>query len=193
MKKLILLSAIIAVSTVCQSYSAVLITNFSEAISADAPWVWSSGNTTLSITSPNSNAGAIYPTNGLTQFSIGSNNQLQLTLASTVSGGVTPGGGFRISLESQNGGLATAVFNWSTFVSSTTGTSTFSTTGGFNPSQVVNWNIFDGGSGGTGGLTGARLTSLQAVQAVPEPSTYALLAVGAVGLFLSFRRRKVQA
>jgi hypothetical protein len=27
---------------------------------------------------------------------------------------------------------------------------------------------------------------------VPEPSTYALLAIGAVGLFLSFRRRKVQ-
>jgi hypothetical protein len=31
------------------------------------------------------------------------------------------------------------------------------------------------------------------VGAVPEPSTYALLAVGAVGLLLSFRRRKVQA
>jgi hypothetical protein len=190
MKKLILLSAIIAVSTVCQSYSAVLITNFSEAITADAPWVWSSGNDTLSITSPNGNTGAIYSTDGLTQFSIGSNNQLQLTLANTVSGGVTPGGGFRISLESLNGGLATAVFNWSTFVSSTTGTSTFSTAAGFNPSEVVQWNIFDGGSGGTGGLTGATLTSLQAV---PEPSTYALLAIGAVGLFLSFRRRKVQA
>jgi hypothetical protein len=29
--------------------------------------------------------------------------------------------------------------------------------------------------------------------AVPEPSTYALLSIGALGLFLSFRRRKVQA
>jgi len=29
--------------------------------------------------------------------------------------------------------------------------------------------------------------------AVPEPSTYALLATGALGLFLSFRRRQVQA
>ena len=37
--------------------------------------------------------------------------------------------------------------------------------------------------------------SFQAVSttAVPEPSTYALLAIGAVGLFFSFRRRKVQA
>ena len=37
---------------------------------------------------------------------------------------------------------------------------------------------------------GSPLVSLAAV---PEPSTYALLAIGAVGLFLSFRRRKVQA
>ena len=29
--------------------------------------------------------------------------------------------------------------------------------------------------------------------AVPEPSTYALTAVGALGFLLSFRRRKVQA
>jgi hypothetical protein len=35
--------------------------------------------------------------------------------------------------------------------------------------------------------------SLRFASAVPEPSTYALMAVGAVGLFLSFRRRKVQA
>jgi hypothetical protein len=72
MKKLILLSAIIAVSTVCHSYSAVFITNFTEAITADAPWVWSSGNATLSITSPNSNAGALYPDSPVTAFTIGS-------------------------------------------------------------------------------------------------------------------------
>jgi hypothetical protein len=189
MKKLIALSAIIAVSTVCYSYSAVLITNFSEPITADAPWVWSSANATLSITSPNSSAGSLYPDSPVTAYSIGSNNQFQLTLANTVSGGVTPGGGFRVSLESNGGGAATAIFSWSTFTTSTTGTATFSTSGGFNPSEVVQWNIFDGGSGGTGALTGARLTSLQAV---PEPSTYALLAIAAVGFFLSIRRRKVQ-
>jgi hypothetical protein len=35
------------------------------------------------------------------------------------------------------------------------------------------------------------LTQLR-VTAVPEPSTYALLAIAAVGFFLSIRRRKVQ-
>jgi hypothetical protein len=43
-----------------------------------------------------------------------------------------------------------------------------------------------GAIGGPAGWSGFTTT-------VPEPSTYALLAVGAVGLFLSFRRRKLQA
>ncbi len=52
-----------------------------------------------------------------------------------------------------------------------------------NPSTlIISWN-----DSGTPAVT---MTSLAAV---PEPSTYALMAVGAVGLFLSFRRRKVQA
>lgn len=49
-----------------------------------------------------------------------------------------------------------------------------------NPGNlIISWN-----DGGTPNVT---MTSLSAV---PEPSTYALLAIGAVGLFFSFRRRK---
>jgi hypothetical protein len=60
----------------------------------------------------------------------------------------------------------------------------------FTANTVVN-NL----SGFTGGSYSynAGTPSLALASAVPEPSTYALLAVGAVGLFLSFRRRKVQA
>ena len=60
----------------------------------------------------------------------------------------------------------------------------------FTTNTVVN-NL----SGFTGGSYSynAGTPSVALASAVPEPSTYALLAVGAVGLFLSFRRRKVQA
>ncbi len=191
MKKLTSLLAItVIVASINYSSAQVTITNFNEAITADSPWNWNSGTKTLSISAPNNNQGALYPDSPVTAFSIGSNNQLQLTLANTVTGGVTPGGGFRISLESTGGGLATAIFNWSTFTTSTSGVSTFTTSGGFNSSSVIQWNIFDGGSGNTGGLTGASLVSLQAV---PEPSTYALMALGGLVVFFMVRRRKVQA
>jgi hypothetical protein len=49
--------------------------------------------------------------------------------------------------------------------------------------------VFDG-VGST--ITSMTVSNLN-YSAVPEPSTYALLAIGALGLFLSFRRRKVQA
>jgi hypothetical protein len=191
MKKTLSLIAI-AVSLVSINHAGaqVTITNFSEAISADSPWNWSAGNKTLSITAPNNNAGLLYPDSSFTAINIGSNNQLQLTLANTLTGGVNPGGGFQISLESSNGGGALANFLWSTFVTSTTGTATFTTSGGFQSNSVINWNILDGGAGSTGGLTGAQLVSLQAV---PEPSTYALMALGGLVLFFIARRRKVQA
>ena len=52
-----------------------------------------------------------------------------------------------------------------------------------NPSTlIISWND-----------SGTPTVTMTSLSAVPEPSTYALLAVGAVGLFLSFRRRKVQA
>jgi hypothetical protein len=58
---------------------------------------------------------------------------------------------------------------------------------GFTSSTVALVGSISGAS-----AAGANTITLSS-GAVPEPSTYALLAVGAVGLSLSFRRRKVQA
>ena len=54
-------------------------------------------------------------------------------------------------------------------------------------------NALTAGQGGTLSNIDLSPGSSGGFTTVPEPSTYALLAVGAVGLFLSFRRRKVQA
>ena len=98
-----------------------------------------------------------------------------------------------ITLEDGSGGDQISTnFSWASF---TTGVSTPVTValganpGSFDYADVVNWNLNSGGNGNNMNVT---LTQLR-VTAVPEPSTYALLAIGALGLFLSFRRRKVQA
>lgn len=61
---------------------------------------------------------------------------------------------------------------------------------GFNLSQVTSytWTWSDPSS-----AVSISNSSFAAVSAVPEPSTYALMAIGAVGLFLAARRRKAQA
>jgi hypothetical protein len=168
----------------------VTISDFSEAISSDAPWVWNSGNKTITISGPNSSAGLIYPDSEISMDISSAGTKFKLTMSSLVS--VTnPGGGFFVSLESTGGGLATGTFNWSAFTTSVVNETTFSTSGGFNPATVVNWNIGDGGNGGSGTLTGGA--SLVSLQVVPEPSTYALMALGGLVLFFAIRRRSAQA
>ncbi len=80
------------------------------------------------------------------------------------------------------------VLNDPTWIAPTFGISS-SNSVNFTANTVVN-NLsgFTGGSYNYGGATISVSLS-----AVPEPSTYALLAIGALGLLLSFRRRKVQA
>jgi hypothetical protein len=186
MKKIVLLvSACVSLVANSALSQGVLITQFNEAISADSPWVWNSGNKTITA-GTNTSAGALYPDETFSAIDIGSNTSIQLTLSSPVT--TSPGGGFRVSLESTGGGLATAVFSYASFASATVGNSTFSTAGGFNPAQVINWNIFDGGSGSSGSLA----MSVSELRVVPEPSTYALMALGGLALFFIARRRKAQ-
>ena len=187
---LTLFSTLVFATAASLQAAPVTISDFSEAISSDAPWVWNSGNKTITISGPNSSSGLIYPDSEISMDISSAGTKFKLTMSSLVS--VTnPGGGFFVSLESLGGGLATGTFNWADFTTSVVNETTFSTSGGFNPASVVNWNIGDGGNGGTGTLTGGA--SLVSLQVVPEPSTYALMALGGLGLFLASRRRKAQA
>ena len=187
------LTSIVSLASVLNA--SVSITNFdvAEAIASDSPWSWTQGSKTLTITG-NNDSGSLYPDTPST-VNILDNTKLKITLASLITS--NPGGGFVVTLQGGAGpnDIATAEFTWNSFTSGQPGAAveneaTISTFGSFNPANVSSWNISDGGKGGTSNLSGASFVSLQAV---PEPSTYALLAIGGLGLFLAARRRKVQA
>jgi hypothetical protein len=194
MKKIVaIFTSLVAVASVINA--SVTITNFdvAESIAADAPWAWNQGSKTLTITS-NTDAGALYPESPFT-VNILDNTKLKITLASLITS--NPGGGFVVTLQGgiNPNDIATAQFTWNSFTSGQPGAAvaneaTITTFGSFNPANVSSWNISDGGNGGAGSLSGASFVSLQAV---PEPSTYALMALGGLVLFFMIRRRKVQA
>jgi hypothetical protein len=189
MKKLAILPTLFLAATLSVSSAApVLITDFTESITADAPWTWTSGTKTLTI-SGNNDQGVMFPDTA-PALNLTGNNQITITLASLIV--TNPGGGFYFTLEDSGGKTATATFNWNSFTSGQSGAS-LSNTASLNPelsfdaSNVINWNLADGGSGGSGNLSGASFVS---VQAVPEPGAYALMAVAGVAWFAFARRRK---
>jgi len=192
MKKTTLLIATIAALSASSLFSAPLVlTNFASTVASDGGWTYTSATSTLS--GPQAAAAVLFPDPQPSEFSlltVGSNSTLRLELTATVT--TSPTGGFTISLEDFSGKQISTNFSWAAFgtgVSTPVTVALGSDPGGFNYARVSNWNLNSGGNGNT---MNVALTQLR-VTAVPEPSTYALLAVGAVGLFLSFRRRKVQA
>lgn len=192
MKKTTLLIATIAALSVNSLFSAPLVlSNFGSSVLSDGGWTYTPGTSTLS--GLQAGAALLYPDPAPSAFSlltVGSSANLQLELTATVT--TSPTGGFTITLEDGSGAdqISTS-FNWASF---TPGVSTPVTValganpGTFDYTNVVNWNL---NSGGNGNSMNVALTQLR-VTAVPEPSTCALLAIGALGLSLSFRRRKVQ-
>jgi hypothetical protein len=126
-----------------------------------------------------------------TPFTLANINSKNLFLNFSLSG-TNPNSSFHIDLYDQTFANVYTFTGTTTSASSTTSdvALTYSSLSGSAFSSFAAASLaFDGSGSAISSMTVSNLN----YAAVPEPSTYALLAVGAVGLFLSFRRRKVQA
>jgi hypothetical protein len=104
--------------------------------------------------------------------------------------GTNPNSGFHIDLYNSDGTryyTFTGTTNSASSVTTDISLTYASNTGGAFSSIFAAGLFFDGLGSTISSMTVSNLN----YAAVPEPSTYALLGIGAVGLFLSFRRRKV--
>jgi hypothetical protein len=137
------------------------------------------------------------PTNGTTLSVGGSNFTIFGNNTASVLG-LSGAANFNIASSTPSNSAITAgdSFAYVVFENSTTSTIAGDT---FRIWRASNWTIPADGSSNTFATFATQITTanqasnlIGTYQVVPEPSTYALLAVGAVGLFLSFRRRKVQ-
>jgi len=126
-----------------------------------------------------------------TPFTLANINSENLFLNFSLSG-TNPNSGFHVDLYDATFSNVYTFTGTTTSASSTTSdvALTYSSlTGNAFSSFAAAALVFDGSGSAISSMTVSNLN----YSAVPEPSTYALLAIGAVGLFLSFRRRKVQA
>jgi len=189
--KIALLAALAVTGSI--SHAAVLLTDFSTGVLADGI-TWNSGTRTWSGTQVVGNlyneGGSFNLTSVLGTSAINS-SLLQAQVTANLIG-ATPAGSFAITLENSSGQLVIASFVWSDFSigTSTTVTKSFIGASGvdianWDRSAVGNWNLV---SSGNLAPVNATFTGLSAV---PEPSTGALMMIGAAGLVALRRLRKV--
>jgi hypothetical protein len=183
-------SFLLALACPADAVTAIDLSSFGSSVEGDA-WTWTPATSTIS----GSDAGGalLFPSSfspvDFTTLNNYAGNPANLLL--TLTGFVTtsPGGAFTISLEDGLGNVSATPFLWSAFTTtSSTVTNSVTLVSGFQWNNVVGWTL---DAGGTGNAVNATYTSLQAT-AVPEPSTYALLAMGGVALggYIVRRRRR---
>jgi hypothetical protein len=181
----------VVVAQFAAAQSIINLSTFGDTVSASG-WTWTPGTSTVSGSDALGAAiapDAFSPVDLTTLDNYGSdpaNLRLEITGFVTTS----PGGAFTITLEDDLSQTTSTSFLWSSFGSSSSSV--------INPITVVtpfNWNNIIGwtlDAGGTGNSVNATFTSMN-VTAVPEPSTYALLAIGGLALVGYAVRRRSRA
>ena len=175
--------------------ASVLLTDFASNVGVDA-LTWNAGTKTWTGTQI---VGALY-NDGTGPFDLTSvlstsaadSSLLKAQVTATVNSS-TPGS-FAITLENGSAQLIIASFAWSDFVvgTATTVTKDFVGASGidlatWDRSAVANWNLVSSGNGASVNATFSGLS------AVPEPSTGALMMIGAAGLVALRIRSKTTA
>lgn len=181
---LFVLTALFAFS----SHSAIVLTNFgTDAITDDTTWTYNSATSNISGTQSIGNL--LYNNNNTVWDLSGVAADVSL-LQISLTGFVTtnPTGQFYITLIDSGSREANWAFGWGDFGSTPTTVVknlTTSNNPSFDLSDIVNWNLSSGGSNLSVNAT------FSSMSAVPEPSTGALMVIGAVGLVALRRLRKV--
>jgi len=192
LKNAVALLVFIAVFGAGTAQAAITITTFGSSAVADGNTSWVYNSDTSTITGNSSLGDLIYNADGTGSWNLTSEAASLSLLQISLTGYVTtnPTGSFAVTLADNTNKEAKFTFAWSSFGTTsstantvTVGVDTFNA--GFNLANIVNWNLVSGGSGLSTSATFSQMT------AVPEPSTGALMMIGAAGLVALRRLRKV--
>jgi hypothetical protein len=152
-------------------------------------WSGTVTNTTLSIAGVSDIGGGIFETlaNSVVLYDPGTNGALLLT--GELNAAAPTVGTFTITLYDSSFASLNYTYSWSAFT-----VGSFKTVAATNPVElglfsgtVSSYGLTPTGTGSSVSFTFDTLTS------VPEPSTYAMLGAGLVGLYFFGRRRKARA